>query len=1075
MNSVEQNSSFTPVIHFTRFTTRKPDRLSKRFDQVGNVLVKEGGGNMQDGIAERLTVSSIAQFADLLPSLTPKQALSYGVNGHEQARVVTADHLDKARAQGGDLPIIARTRDHFTWPDGPGILMLDYDPAPEGEALDMNQLRDALALTCIPLGNAPAIWRPSASSCIYSSDGQELRPIAGQRFYIAVKNASDLSRAGAVLFDRLWLAGYGRYGLSKSGAFLLRSVIDASVFQPERLDFCGGAALGKGLMQRLPAPITFNPDAPLLDTVTALPDLTPDERQQLDTLRAGMQESLRERQQEIRAQWVADRVNERLAKVGPDKIDEARPELERVYRQAAEGGWLSPDFELMVKAKGSKSGKPITVAELLRSKVYHEATTLDPLEPDYPEGQARYVGWLNLNAKPRYLQSQAHGGTRYFLGDEPVAVDVDSAPTMDEGYWESVFNDSDVAVKTTVDMTGWRAALMRKADSDQLLKNHYNAVLVVENAYPGLVGYNEFRQRIEARIESPWRKIPGQWTEADTGELAFHVSKEFTSFNLDSLAAAVMTVAYRHPFNPAQERLRALAEHWDGIPRLETWLIVYLGAAYNSSNEIYLREIGSAWLKGVAARVLFPGCKRDDVLILRSEQGYLKSTAALAIAEAIHPDSFTDSLGNLDSKDSKAAIRGIIIAELGELSVLNKTDLESIKVYVATRTDHFREAYGRGERDYPRTVSFIGTTNHPTFLKDPTGNRRFWPVTLPAPIGIERFTADLPQLLGEAARRVMDGEKWFVNDRTALAQAEAVRAAHFQDDVWTEAALNAAHLLMNGGACPRCKGSGQKHDTSYPDENGVPGQCFQCHGEGTLPGANSEYVTVAAILTAMGVRIEQHSIQNQTRIGGILRVAGWKDKKKRIGKRSDNKTVWAWFPPVVPPVDVVPPVVPPSTYSQTAAVPPVTIGSPYFEFLTEMGDREKQNMGSSESGSSESELSAPAFLPFYGNGRNRGNQGEPLDKQGIAGGEPLGGTSPQAGGTSPQADDISSHQPLTPPQFAVMAAIKAAGLYGETRERIASACPRMGGGLVKLTLTELVADGLVVEKDGRYAVAGGGQ
>jgi len=73
------------------------------------------------------------------------------------------------------------------------------------------------------------------------------------------------------------------------------------------------------------------------------------------------------------------------------------------------------------------------------------------------------------------------------------------------------------------------------------------------------------------------------------------------------------------------------------------------------------------------------------------------------------------------------------------------------------------------------------------------------------------------------------------------------------------------------------------------------------------------------------------------------------------------------------------------------------------------------------------------------------------------------------------ADDISSHQPLTPPQFAVMAAIKAAGLYGETRERIASACPRMGGGLVKLTLTELVADGLVVEKDGRYAVAGGGQ
>lgn len=471
-------------------------------------------------------------------------------------------------------------------------------------------------------------------------------------------------------------------------------------------------------------------------------------------------------------------------------------------------------------------------------------------------------------------------------------------------------------------------ALMRKTGSSQLLKNHYNAVMVVENAFPGLVGYNEFRQRIEARIPSPWRQTPGQWTEADTGELAFHVAKEFASFTLDALSAAIMTVAHRHHFNPAQERLRALAEQWDGSRRLEQWLVEYLGAAVNNSNAAYLAEIGSAWMKGVAGRVLFPGCKRDDVLILRSEQGFLKSTAALAIAEAIHPDSFTDSLGNLDSKDSKAAIRGIIIAELGELSVLNKSDLESIKVYVATRADHFREAYGRGERDYPRTVSFIGTTNHPTFLKDPTGNRRFWPVTIPAPINITRFKEILPQLLGEAARRVLDGEKWFVDDRTALTQAEAVRAAHFQDDVWTEAALNAAHLLLS----PNC----------------------------TLEGANSEFVTVAAILNTMGVRIEQQTVTAQTRIGGILRVAGWRDRKKRVGDWRANKTVWAWYPPTVPPVSTVPPTVPPSRTSQIAAVPPVPPCSPYLGVLTKMDEGGNQQQ--------ESSSSAPptrrSFLPF---------------------------------------------------------------------------------------------------------------
>lgn len=566
-----------------------------------------------------------------------------------------------------------------------------------------------------------------------------------------------------------------------------------------------------------------------------------------------------------------------------------------------------------------------------------------------------------------------------------------------------------------VQQSGWKRKLMHKQGSTQLLKNHYNAVMVVEYAFPGLVGYNEFRQRIEARIESPWRKEPGQWTDADTGELAFHIAKEYASFTLDALSAAIMTVAHRHKFNPAQERLRGLAEQWDGQPRIDRWLVDDLGAAHNTSNEAYLREIGSAWLKGTCARVLFPGCKRDDVLILRGEQGYLKSTAVQCIADAIHPDAFNDSIGNLDNKDAKSAIRGIIIAELGELSVLNKTDMETIKQFVATRTDHFREAYGRLERDFPRTVSFIGTTNHPTFLKDPTGNRRWWPVTIPAPIDIPRLTAVLPQLVGEAARRVLDGEPWYVNDQTALVQAEAVRAAHFQDDVWTEAALNAAAQLLAGGQCPRCKGGGWK-DTSYPDVDGTPGQCFQCHGTGKIPGAHAGFVTVAAILNFMGVRIEQQTVASQTRVGGILRVAGWNDRKTRIGPRAANKTVWAWFPPVVPPGSVVPPVVPPTRPRQTAAVPPVPPGSPYLEDLTEMENREER-----EPGRDSAPVSKPAH-PFQGFIENRGQPGEPgepVDKQRLPVVPPSGSPSKQGEPT----DDFIPHHPALSPDAAALAGV----------------------------------------------------
>jgi hypothetical protein len=263
MNSVDQNttavSEFHPVLTLTRFTARKPATLSKRFTLAGNVLVKQGGGNMTEGIAERLTVT-LDEFAALLPTLKPSNACSYGVSDHSAARVVVTDAVSTTAT--GDLPVIARTRDYSAWPDGAGVLMLDYDAPPDAPPLFCQELRDALAMACLPLDSAPAIWRPSASSCIALKGGAFLRDLAGQRLYIPVISARDIERAGAVLFDRLWLAGYGRYELSKSGAWLARSVIDASVFQPERLDFNGGASLGAGLEQRLPDPILFNPDAP---------------------------------------------------------------------------------------------------------------------------------------------------------------------------------------------------------------------------------------------------------------------------------------------------------------------------------------------------------------------------------------------------------------------------------------------------------------------------------------------------------------------------------------------------------------------------------------------------------------------------------------------------------------------------------------------------------------------------------------------------------------------------------------------------------------------------------------------
>ena len=422
--------------------------------------------------------------------------------------------------------------------------------------------------------------------------------------------------------------------------------------------------------------------------------------------------------------------------------------------------------------------------------------------------------------------------------------------------------------------------LRRKSGSSEVLKSLPNAITICENLIPGLIGFNAFRQRIEARIPAPWRKSPGAWGDYDTAELAALISsRHFPDFSPEKLLTAVMVVARRNEFNPAQDRLRALAARWDGVERLATWLADYLNAELTPANREYLAEIGAAWLKGVVARVLFPGCKRDDVLVMRSPQGYLKSTAAQAIADAIMPDAFTDCIGNIDSKDAKADIRGVIIAELGELAALSKSSIEGIKAFVATRSDHFRESYGKLASDYPRTVSFIGTTNDERFLKDPTGNRRWWPVTITAPIDIPRLESALPKLLGEAASRVLAGDAWYVANRTALQQAETIRSDCFDHDVWTEAALRAAeHMADNDG-----------------------------------------YATVAGILEKMQVHTHLQTTSAQIRVGGILRVAGWTSKRRRVCRR----LIVAWSPQGVHPSHRVNTEGDTQKHSQTAGVHPV--------------------------------------------------------------------------------------------------------------------------------------------------------
>ena len=413
------------MITITKFTASRPDHLSKKFTLRSGKLEKESGCKLIEGIAEKIGFDGIRGLVTLQNSLNSKQALAYSINGHDMAWVVPKGVL--ATATHPKLPVIARDREHFNWPEGAGIAFLDYD-APDGqEPLGRDQLLELLYAQWPALRTGPHLWRPSASSCIFDSrDDKELRGIAGQHIYANVKEPADLSRAGQVLIGKLWLAGHGWIKISESGAPLLRSPVDA-MFQPERLDFAGGAQCEAPLEQRLPEPLLLNPDAEPIDTRMTLPDLTEAEQAEVARLQAEAKAAKAQEAAEVRARWMEARVGE-LAKRHPGVPGE---ELREVLQQAVEGQMLTSKFVLYDARK-----RPVTVAAMLANPgEWHGKYIRDPLEPGYSSSAA----WVCLDDKGTFLYSHAHGlAVRYELRDTDrmFADEPDAEANGDEGDGE---------------------------------------------------------------------------------------------------------------------------------------------------------------------------------------------------------------------------------------------------------------------------------------------------------------------------------------------------------------------------------------------------------------------------------------------------------------------------------------------------------------------------------------------------------------------------------------------------------------------------------------------------------------
>jgi Virulence-associated protein E/Primase C terminal 2 (PriCT-2) len=388
----------------------------------------------------------------------------------------------------------------------------------------------------------------------------------------------------------------------------------------------------------------------------------------------------------------------------------------------------------------------------------------------------------------------------------------------------------------------WRASQFTRTKTGAVAPTQGNIRLALK-LIDVTVRYNLFEDR--AIIEG----LPGfdslndaamdrLWLTIDV-RCKFRATKEF-------FWTVVFDEARLNSFHPVREYLDGLK--WDGTKRIDSWLIDY-GQAKDTD---YTRAVGALFLVAAIRRVRSPGAKFDEMLVLHSEQGLDKSSA-LAIL-AVKPEWFTDDLPlNSDSKKTIERLRGRWIVEAAELKGMRYGDIEHLKAFLSRTVDRARMSYDRANSELKRQCVIAGTTNHEKFLRDQTGNRRFWPVR-DIVFDLKKLTQDRDQLWAEAAAREAEGVSIRL-PKELWAEAGAEQTEHMIAEPWIEVVHD--HL------------KGRK---------------------GKLLCSDAWMLVEISVANRTQIHCE--------RLGVAMKANGWERRKQRFGHANNKKSkvLWAYVP-----------------------------------------------------------------------------------------------------------------------------------------------------------------------------------
>ena len=330
------------------------------------------------------------------------------------------------------------------------------------------------------------------------------------------------------------------------------------------------------------------------------------------------------------------------------------------------------------------------------------------------------------------------------------------------------------------DPDAWKKQLQYEKKSMELKNNLHNLMLILENDenLKGIV-FNQLADGMEIRGNVPWPHPAKFWRDADDAQLICYVDAAYGTFSARNYDIAVTKAVDDRSYHPIREFFETLPA-WDGVERADTLLIDYLGA----EDTPYVRAVTRKELCAAYCRVYHPGIKFDSMIVLNGDQGIGKSTLIAKLGGEWYSDSL--NLSDMNDKTAAEKLQGYWIMEIGELAGMRKADLDKVKAFISRQDDKYRASFGRRVTPHPRQCVFFGTTNSQNgYLRDITGNRRYWNVKVPGNGKYKPWDMDedtVKQVWAEVMVYAKAGEKLYLPPELEAYAKEEQRAAMERDD-----------------------------------------------------------------------------------------------------------------------------------------------------------------------------------------------------------------------------------------------------------------------------------------------------